>query len=324
MNTPPPKDWDFAIEQKTGLHIADIKWLAGDGSDRSYYRITLKDQEKTLVLMQLADKDFIALKNHKYEWIEIESILHKHGILTPRPLHTIEELGLLIIEDYGNQMLESLFLNKELTTEDIESKIQPALDLLIKMQSIPKNTSECWTTREFDYDRFMWELRFFKKNFLEGVLKYKLSRKENDLFLGEADTLSKTLANLPQVFTHRDYHSRNIMVTEGSNLYALIDFQDARLGPACYDLVSLVYDSYLPISKEQRVSLFESSCVYLSKNLGRAFAQEIKKHAHTMLIQRQLKAIGSFGYLKIEKNKPLYLNYVLPAVSTIDKTHFQN
>ena len=137
MNTPPPKDWAFAIEQKTGLHIADIKWLAGDGSDRSYYRITLKDQEKTLVLMQLADKDFIALKNHKYEWIEIESILHKHGILTPRPLHTIEELGLLIIEDYGNQMLESLFLNKELTTEDIESKIQPALDLLIKMQSIP-------------------------------------------------------------------------------------------------------------------------------------------------------------------------------------------
>ncbi len=340
INKPAPKDWKFAIEQKTGLKILEISWLAGDGSDRSYYRITLADNEKTLVLMQLADKDFTALKKNKYEWVEIEAILNKHNILTPRPLHTLQELGLLIIEDYGNQMLESLFLNKELNSADVMKNIKPALDLILKMQTISKTNSECWTQRSFDYDRFMWELRFFKKNFVEGVLQYKFNRKENDLFLQEADSLSKNLADLPQVFTHRDFHSRNIMVTEDENLYALIDFQDARLGPACYDFVSLVFDSYLPLSKEQRVNLFEASCSYLIEQTSNHMFDNVKPQSLIMLVQRQLKAIGSFGYLKIEKNKPLYLDYVLPAVSTIEpldafpfltkelpkivKKHFQN
>ena len=98
---------------------------------------------------------------------------------------------------------------------------------------------------------------------------------------------------------------------------AIIDFQDARLGPPSYDLVSLVFDSYVPISIESRLELLEKGLAYIRSSAGQAAYDRAKEEWRPMLLQRQLKAIGSFGYLTVDKHKGDYLRNVAPALQTL-------
>ena len=95
----------------------------------------------------------------------------------------------------------------------------------------------------------------------------------------------------------------------------LIDFQDARLGPVSYDLVSLCFDSYLNISVQEKIQLFNLALITLEKTFSSRFIFEIKKTWKLVLLQRTLKAIGSFCYLS--KSKGNYLKYIAPAAQAL-------
>src|SRR6267143_1401913 len=95
----------------------------------------------------------------------------------------------------------------------------------------------------FDVEKLMWELEFFTKHFIGGYRGVALGDAERSALTGEWATIAGELASEPRVLCHRDYHSRNLMLHDGS-LY-IIDFQDARMGPDTYDLVSLLRDSYI-------------------------------------------------------------------------------
>jgi aminoglycoside/choline kinase family phosphotransferase len=114
---------------------------------------------------------------------------------------------------------------------------------------------------------------------------------------------------------HRDFHSLNVMVKNGT--LAVIDFQDARIGPSAYDLVSLCFDSYVPFNNEQRMELMQNGIKHIGKKLGAEMQKEVEAHWKPMLLQRQLKAIGSFGYLTMVKKRGDYLKYVRPALATL-------
>ena len=128
--------------------------------------------------------------------------------------------------------------------------------------------------------------------------------------------LAQFLSQDSKWFVHRDYHSRNIMVKD--DRLALIDFQDARLGPASYDLVSLCFDSYVPLSMDFRKSVFDKGVAEIAAQGGVEASASILTYFRPMLLQRQLKAIGSFGYLTKEKKRGDYLKYVTPALQTLD------
>ncbi|NBQ53721.1 MAG: hypothetical protein EBU49_09095, partial [Proteobacteria bacterium] len=98
---------------------------------------------------------------------------------------------------------------------------------------------------------------------------------------------------------------------------AVIDFQDARLGPASYDAVSLCFDSYVPFGSDDRLKLMDQFLRQVGVKLGNAMRIEIEQQWKSVLLQRQLKAIGSFGYLTIDKNKGNYLRYVKPAIAAM-------
>ena len=97
----------------------------------------------------------------------------------------------------------------------------------------------------FDVEKLLWELEFFTKHYLEAYRGASISAPDREALRGSGAALAEELAGEPRVLCHRDYHSRNLMLHRGE-LY-IIDFQDARLGPDTYDLVSLLRDSYVDL-----------------------------------------------------------------------------
>jgi aminoglycoside/choline kinase family phosphotransferase len=124
--------------------------------------------------------------------------------------------------------------------------------------------------------------------------------------------LAEELAAEPRVLCHRDYHSRNLMLHQGE-LY-IIDFQDARLGPDTYDLVSLLRDSYVDLS-DSTVDDLIAYFIALKRPPGpdaahQAWEDRFRSRFDVMALQRNLKALGTFGYQTSVRQNPVYIQYI--------------
>src|SRR5439155_9240191 len=141
---------------------------------------------------------------------------------------------------------------------------------------------------------------FFVKYFVDGYRGVALSEEERHALTAEWATIVQELAAESRVLCHRDYHSRNLMLHEGS-LY-IIDFQDARLGPDTYDLASLLRDSYVEISDRSLDDLIAYFCALKGCEGEPALPHleqsslEFRRRFDLMALQRNLKALGTFGY----------------------------
>jgi aminoglycoside/choline kinase family phosphotransferase len=315
--TPPPP-----IETlRQALNQTEIKvdWLAGDGSDRCYYRIFVPALNQRYVLMQLTGSDAENLAQDNYEWLKVGRIMEQARLLVPKPVAILKQHGAIIMEDYGDQMFETTALQHFRANEAgaLDKLYSEALDVILQMLSIPRNPQQSWCQRAFDLEKLSWELEFFHRHFLENLLQRPLQGKQREAFQKDVMAISEYLASHSTWFVHRDFHSRNIMVT--NTKLGIIDFQDARLGPAAYDIVSLIFDSYIPMPMTTRMALLAEITARGKESLGDKFATEIEATWRPMLLQRQLKALGSFGYLTIVKNRPQYRQCVGPAIRTLDK-----
>ena len=318
---PPPPP---AIALALGITTLTVEWLAGDGSDRCYYRITSPDLTGPHVLMQLSGSDAQALKNDGYDWVKIARLLDARGIFVPRVIATMPEHAALVIEDYGDDMLEGRVFGMAERDEFglIRTLYRQCSEIVTKFLAIPQQPDATWCKRSFDEERFAWELNFFMQKYAIPVAKITLNKIEQRVFEEETRRLAQALARNSKYFVHRDFHSRNIMV-KGEKL-AIIDFQDARLGPAAYDFVSLCFDSYVPFTATTRSQLFNDALETVRKSQPPQVFQDVQELWRPMLLQRQLKAIGSFGYLTIDKQRGDYLKYVDPALRTLEEQDLQD
>lgn len=310
---PPPV---LAVEEALGRSDLRIDWLAGDGSDRCYYRIVGKNGE-TFVLMQLSETDAKALRENGYDWIHIGRLLEESGIPVPRLIKALPEYAALIIEDYGDVMFESraLELAKAPQRHALMDLYRQSFPLITHLLTIKASPKAVWCQRAFDEERFVWEMNFLVKNYVEPVANIQFSKSQQKSFDKDIKALGGYLASFSRWFVHRDFHSRNMMWQD--NKIAVIDFQDARLGPAAYDLVSLCFDSYVPLEQSERLNLLTEALESIKDVVSSNTAATVEDHWRPMLLQRQLKAVGSFGYLSIKKNRGNYLRYVRPALGTL-------
>lgn len=310
---PKPED----VAKALGVEEITIDWLAGDGSDRCYFRLKSPQNEKTYVLMQLSKADAKLIENNGYEWIQIGELLSQNRIFVPKTIATLPEHAALIIEDYGNVMLENVVtrLQKEGNEKSIDGFYDKASSIVFDFYAIQQDKLSPWCQRQFDFERFSWELDFFYKEYIEKAFDLNLNERQKKLYKQESKDLSHYLASLDQVFVHRDFHSRNLMCKD--TCIAVIDFQDARLGPAAYDLVSLYFDSYVNLSDQQRLSYIRKAVTELEKRNLNHLAMQVKESWPATLLQRQLKALGSFAYLTIEKKRGDYLKYAPAALDTL-------
>ena len=197
---------------------------------------------------------------------------------------------------------------------------QKAIEIIVAFhtRATENLTSDCPAKNLFfDEKKLMWEMDFMLEHYVQGILKNTLSFDEKNKTREALGTLCKALSDQDRVFTHRDYHSRNIMIHNGK--LRVIDFQDARMGPCQYDLASLLKDSYIVIEESVRKELLEYYIECMQRD-GREIKRDpFYKIFDWMSVQRNLKAIGTFAYQAKVLGNDRYLQYVDPALKYIKK-----
>ncbi len=282
--------------------------LAGDASAREYYRVQCGDE--TCVVCH--DPSFEGAELESFPYYQVYKIFTAHDIPVPRVICFDAPRGLLLLEDAGDHHLED---HAEIAGPDSLSAVyEELIAVLVRIQSIRDNGSIPFTLA-FDVEKLMFEFSFFLEHAMEGYFSAALSdsvkRELERGFLRVSGSLQRRELF---VLNHRDYHSRNILIREG-DLF-IIDFQDARLGLPHYDLVSLLRDSYVRLPDEMFISLrelyFEQASDAGLHSLG---ADEFLRYFDLSAFQRNVKALGTFGYLVTKKGKALYEKYILDTLN---------
>jgi hypothetical protein len=282
--------------------------LPGDASDRRYVRIVLRGAPSQILAVypDAFDLDRLPFAN-------VARLLHAMPVPVPRILAASGAEGILALEDLGDVTLQA-HLETAAPTEHA-ALYRQAVALIDRLQVRGRelaSTEYVPYDLAFDVEKLSWELHFFVRHFLVAYRGAALSPAERAALDAELLRLAEELAAEPRVLCHRDYHSRNLMLHE-DQLY-LIDFQDARMGPDTYDLVSLLRDSYVDVAPKEVDDLI---AYFLSLGTGRRQEHHSRGDADTfrrrfdlMALQRNLKALGTFGFHATSRENPAYVQYV--------------
>jgi len=155
---------------------------------------------------------------------------------------------------------------------------------------------------------------------LDELLAIKLSVKEAGTLAAIQQKLADSAIQQPQVFVHRDYHSRNLMLTSANNP-GVIDFQDAVIGPISYDLVSLYRDCYIAWPEQQVYAWLDEFLVQRQqRGCADTFStSQFYQWFDWMGVQRHMKAIGIFSRLLLRDRKPGYLQDIPRTLNYVNK-----
>ena len=262
-----------------------------DASFRSYHRV--ETDSGSWILMDAPPE-----KEPCDRFIDIATRLANARLSAPEIIHQDQSQGFLLLTDFGTTDYLSVLDAK---TEG--PLYADALDALLKMQT----GIECDDLPEYDEHLLLQEMDLFRDWFLAELLGIELNAAQQLQWQSIKQALVQNALEQPQVFVHRDYHSRNLMKIEQRNP-GILDFQDAVKGPVTYDLVSLLRDCYIAWP-ELRVDQLALDYYELAKvnELVDVKPARFLRWFNLMGIQRHLKAIGIFSRLKIRDGKQGYL-----------------
>jgi N-acetylmuramate 1-kinase len=277
--------------------------LTGDASDRKYFRIIPHDGPSIVLALHAAAIDFKALP-----FANVEGLLRQVPLPVPDIIGHADALGIVALQDLGDVTLQA-HLGAESPSEHAALYRQAValIELLQRRGAELESGAYVPYAIAFDVEKLTWELEFFAKHFIEGYRGMALTAAECSALAQEWTPIAEELAAEPRVLCHRDYHSRNLMLHDGS-LY-IIDFQDARMGPDTYDLASLLRDSYVDIDDrdlDEFIAYFEA----LKGMTSPADMDEFRRRFDLMALQRNLKALGTFGYQTMTRRNPVYIQYM--------------
>lgn len=278
---------------------------SGDASFRRYFRTQVNDT--TYILMD-APPD----KEDCGPFVQIARAFSGLGLNVPHIINADLDRGFLILSDLGSvQYLEALNANTA------EQMYGDAMQALLTLQLNSSQTK--LALPPYNYALLWQEMALFWDWFLTQHMQIKLNSVQEDSLLQACKLIANEALSQPQVWVHRDYHSRNLMVTKSNNP-GILDFKDAVLGPITYDLVSLLRDCYISWPVEQVIHWVDDFRRDLNSSGKFATMEQLsfQKWFDWMGLQRHMKAIGIFSRLKYRDNKngylkdiPRSLNYVL-------------
>jgi N-acetylmuramate 1-kinase len=290
----------FLADEGLAAPTVRVVPLTGDASDRRYFRIISPDRPSTVLAVHADAIDFAALP-----FANVAQLLQQVPLPVPAILGYSDALGIVAQQDLGDVTLQA-HLGASSPAEHRALYRQAVLLIeLLQRRGAELASGDYPPYRvTFDVEKLTWELNFFVRHFLEayrGAVLTAGDRADLDL---EWAAITRELAAEPRVLCHRDYHSRNLMLHDGS-LY-IIDFQDARMGPDTYDLASLLRDSYVDIADRD----LEELIAYFLALKTTTDATEFRRRFDLMSLQRNLKALGTFGYQTTTRRNPVYIQYI--------------
>ncbi|MGZ8393441.1 MAG: aminoglycoside phosphotransferase family protein [Nitrospira sp.] len=291
--------------------------LAGDASNRRYFRITLKGTPSSLILMQLADPEGFKKSEEavsgassqitELPFTNVLTHLCHTGVTVPRLQYYDREGGLLYLEDFGDLTLAEACRHAD--RAKLDALYRQAIDQLVLLQvkgTTPPEPRCVAFHRRFDVPLLMWEFEHFLEYGITARLGKPMAPADEAAIRAEFQRIAELLAGQPQVFVHRDYHSRNLMV-DGSRI-GIIDFQDALMGPVTYDLASLLKDAYIELDEAMVDGLIDHFLNGLVAH-GQSWTDRaaFRRLFDLTSIQRNLKAAGRFVYIDQVKHNPKFL-----------------
>ncbi len=297
------------IRSTVGGHSAPER-LAGDASTREYFRFHAGGRSYVLC----RDENLREHPPGGYPYLIVYDLFRKYGIPVPEVYRADHDTGLLLIRDMGDGLLEDELAGYSVDTA--KRVYERLLDILLVIQGIPNNGSIPFTLA-FDTDRLMFEFDFFIQHALCGHLGIPVGAPALAELRLEFEKVA-ALLDLPEEFVlnHRDYHCRNVLILEGEPY--IIDFQDARLGLPQYDLVSLLRDPYARLEDALFAHLknyyYETS---RERGIHSMSREEFDYLFDLMGFQRNVKAIGTYGYQSSARGKTLYERYIPQGVKYI-------
>jgi aminoglycoside/choline kinase family phosphotransferase len=279
--------------------------LTGDASDRKYFRIIPADGPSIVLALHAGPIDFATLP-----FANVATLLRRIPLPVPAILGHADELGIVALQDLGDVTLQA-HLGAASPSEHA-ALYRQAVSLIEQLQRRGGElASDAYLPYRiaFDVEKLTWELDFFAKHFVEGYRGSAFSPSERTALAAEWASIVDDLAGEPRVLCHRDYHSRNLMLSDGS--LHIIDFQDARMGPDTYDLVSLLRDSYVDIADRELDELIAYFLALKTRDGAAATAEDaFRRRFDLMALQRNLKALGTFGYQTITRRNTVYIQYI--------------
>ena len=285
----------------TSPENANLISLPARGSNRSFTRI--QTPKKSAILIQYDD----TARPENARYAAHSQLLKKHGIRVPGILLDMPDKKATLFEDAGT--LDLTCAARQLPTDQTIAIYKKVISQLVKMHAI--DTSKISSLEPpFSPELYHWEHNLFTTNFLTNHLK--LSPHKIRKIKTELNSLIAPLQNQPQVLLHRDMQSSNILLT--NNRPTIIDFQGMRLGPAMYDIASLLCDPYVMLPQNIRQLLLQD---YLKKSKA---DQTTAQSFIPASIQRLCQALGAFARLSKLPDMGHFKNFIPPACRILSDT----
>lgn len=294
------KDW---LRNEVRIGRFDIAPASADASFRRYFRVTY-DGKSAIAMDAPPDKE----DNAKY--IRLAQLLQRIGVHVPEIITADLAQGFLLITDLGNTQ----YLG-ELNDGSVERLYGDALRTLLTLQTT--TLDDIRVLPPYDDALLTRELGIFDEWYLGKHRGIVLSDAQRAVLHAAYDALKRSALEQPRVCVHRDFHSRNLMVTPQRNP-GVLDFQDAVYGPITYDLVSLLRDCYIAWPRAQVERWAQQHRAQLQNaNIVVGDEQQFQRWFDLMGTQRHLKAIGIFARLNHRDGKPGYLKDIPRTLSYV-------
>ncbi len=283
------------VQQQFSFQFVDFQMVSGDASFRRYFR--LKHQNGSLIAVDAPPQH-----ENNPAFIGIAKALLDSGLCVPEVFAADLEQGFLAISDLGDVQLFGL-----LNEETVDGLYLKAMQQLLLIQQTSQFSD--YDLPKYDSSLLMKEMHFMTDWFIGKHLSIELTDEESNQLQTLFVRLSELALSQPQITTHCDFHSRNLMLTD-DNQIAVIDFQDAVLGAVSYDLISLIKDCYIrwPQSKvdgwlrQFHKMLLDSGMDDLPEVEDFIFLSD------AMALQRHIKVVGIFARLYHRDGKASYLD----------------
>ncbi|TGL44324.1 aminoglycoside phosphotransferase family protein [Leptospira perdikensis] len=271
--------------------------LQEEASTRRYFRITTSENIDVVVCIdEVVNEDFII----------ISEFLNTNGIHVPKVLDVNREFGLTFMSFEGLEDFSTYNLS------DYKNKFPILIDLILKLQSL--EPPPLVKNRKFDTEKLSFETNLTLEKF-EGFrkqfqIKTEISNEANAFIEETVGYLNKYPIN---VFTHRDFHCRNLLRAPNSE-YVLIDFQDARMGVPQYDLASILYDAYYPLPRDFRSLMLKS---FRERNQDQT--KKFNDTFYLQALQRSFKALGTYFRMLTDHKKDKFKPSIISCLNQLEE-----
>ncbi|MBR57127.1 MAG: aminoglycoside phosphotransferase [Myxococcales bacterium] len=299
--------------------------LPPQASLRRYVRLGRGNESFiAMVLPELEKAEEIGGGQGAGPFLTVQSYLHERGLSVPRVYGFDSDTSIIVLEDLGDWTFERGLFDSQAEElfqpgwNDLQIAYERAVDLLVEMKVATVDSAQHegpWRDRAFDRTLLTGEWEHFLEYLVaEGCGLHDLAA---STALREAGAqLVEQILDMPYVFTHRDYQSRNLML--GARGLVIIDFQDALMGPDVYDLVALLRDSYVslpPTLVEYLLARYHEGLREGGINPGTL--SELTNRFHLVSLHRKAKDAGRFVYIDRVKGNPDFLPHIPASIECV-------